>query len=65
MEPTMKDVYYYIATNQVSFTYIRNECVCIGETDGNLQDWLDWSREDQASRGVFNESRHPTIKSDA
>ena len=48
----MKDVYYYIKTAEISFHYEPNQCVCFGETDGTLDDFLGFMRQDWLSRGL-------------
>lgn len=48
----MKDVFLYTYDNTVSFTYVKNQCICIGETDGNLQDFLNFIEKDWIERGL-------------
>lgn len=50
--PTMQEVYLNIAENTLSFTWQRNVNVCIGETDGSLEDFLSFMRDDWNSRGI-------------
>lgn len=57
----MKDVFFNMKTNEISFTWRKDENVCIGETDTTLEDFLAWMKEDWISRGL-NTSELPTIK---
>lgn len=63
-EACLKEVYYSPALNELSFTYKPGENVCIGETDGTLQDFLMFMREDFKKRGV-DLSELPKISEDA
>ena len=40
----MREVYQYL-DGTFSFEYKFNECLCVGETDGSLEDWIKWNEE--------------------
>lgn len=47
-----RDVYFNDQKNELSFTFRKGENVCIGETDGTLQDFLNFMREDWKARNI-------------
>lgn len=56
----MKAVFLNLNTNQLSFTYIQNENVCVGETDGSLEDFIEFLKQDLIKRN-FDLKTLPTI----
>lgn len=46
----MREVFLNHTENTITFTHRKNMNVCVGETDGSLEDFLQFVREDWISR---------------
>lgn len=47
----MKDVFLQRERNEISFEHVPGS-VCIGETEGTLQEFLQFMRDDFGARGI-------------
>lgn len=46
----MKSVYENLETGEFSFDYTPGVSVCVGETDGELKDWIEWFEDQYKKR---------------
>ncbi len=57
----MKDVFIYPLRNTITFTHEPNLNVCFGQTDGSLEDFLEFIKQDWTDRRL-DLTQLPTIE---
>ena len=57
----MRDVFFNKDSNEISFIWERNKNVAVGQTDGTLEDFLKFMKDDWEQRGL-DISKLPTCK---
>ena len=48
----MQEVFFNKDTNEISFNYVKNKSVLFGETDGTLEDFLKFMKEDWKNKNL-------------